>query len=334
MDATTGDVYLRARHYDPSTGRFLSADTVQPNAPGTQGYNRYAYVANNPMRYTDPTGHTISDAETQIRILAGVVEKLVFVAQLFLTLLPIVALGGPFAFAIAVLFFVVFIFLTIVMLMLLGDILELLQDEFDHYKDDRSPNGEPSDYPDPEQEPEGECGYGDVPPEALPNLFFGMSDPLLSHFASCVSLDDLDLDGCLYVPPESNEEGVARTMATGLDIGAAGASGIATVDQFFDAYGGVTSQGGFNPDGSLKLFDGSPTGNGFGNAAGVIGLLAVGIGCADDVRDLELSQGCVVSMSAAGFSYAASRRGGPGMSLLSFLIDIFTIYHDFTGCFE
>ena len=61
-DATTGDVYLRSRHYDPNTGRFLSADTVQPNAPGTQGYNRYAYVANNPMRYTDPTGHTVDDA--------------------------------------------------------------------------------------------------------------------------------------------------------------------------------------------------------------------------------------------------------------------------------
>jgi RHS repeat-associated protein len=53
----TGTIHLRARAYDPDSGRFLSADTVQPNAPGTQGYNRYAYVANNPTTWTDPTGH-------------------------------------------------------------------------------------------------------------------------------------------------------------------------------------------------------------------------------------------------------------------------------------
>jgi len=39
------------------TGRFLSADTVQPNAPGTQGFNIYAYVAGNPATWTDPSGH-------------------------------------------------------------------------------------------------------------------------------------------------------------------------------------------------------------------------------------------------------------------------------------
>ena len=55
-DAETGFTYLRARYADPATGRFLSADTVQPNAPGTQGYNRYAYVANNPTTWTDPSG--------------------------------------------------------------------------------------------------------------------------------------------------------------------------------------------------------------------------------------------------------------------------------------
>ena len=38
-----------------------SLDTVQPNAPGTQGYNRYAYVANNPATWTDPSGHAASD---------------------------------------------------------------------------------------------------------------------------------------------------------------------------------------------------------------------------------------------------------------------------------
>ncbi|MGA7670852.1 MAG: RHS repeat-associated core domain-containing protein [Nitrolancea sp.] len=43
---------------DPTLGRFLSADTVQPNAPGSQGYNLYAYVANNPTSWVDPSGHS------------------------------------------------------------------------------------------------------------------------------------------------------------------------------------------------------------------------------------------------------------------------------------
>ena len=52
-DDETGLVYLRARSHHPATGRFLSADTVQPNAPGTQGYNLYAYVANNPTTWRE-----------------------------------------------------------------------------------------------------------------------------------------------------------------------------------------------------------------------------------------------------------------------------------------
>jgi RHS repeat-associated protein len=61
LDAETGYEYLRARYYDPSVGRFPSADTVRPNAPGTQGYNPYAYVANNPARWVDPRGHGLVD---------------------------------------------------------------------------------------------------------------------------------------------------------------------------------------------------------------------------------------------------------------------------------
>lgn len=57
-DGETGLTYLRARYTDPATGRFLSADSVQPNAPGTQGYHRYSYTANNPTTWTDPSGHT------------------------------------------------------------------------------------------------------------------------------------------------------------------------------------------------------------------------------------------------------------------------------------
>jgi RHS repeat-associated protein len=45
-----------AREYNPATGRFLSADSVD-----TDGLNRYSYVSNNPLRYTDPTGHAQED---------------------------------------------------------------------------------------------------------------------------------------------------------------------------------------------------------------------------------------------------------------------------------
>jgi len=48
-----------ARFYDPLLGRFISADTVVPGAGNPQALNRYAYVLNNPLRYTDPSGHWI-----------------------------------------------------------------------------------------------------------------------------------------------------------------------------------------------------------------------------------------------------------------------------------
>jgi RHS repeat-associated protein len=54
---STGLLYYGARYYDPALGRFISADTVVPGAGNPQNLNRYAYVRNNPLRYTDPTGH-------------------------------------------------------------------------------------------------------------------------------------------------------------------------------------------------------------------------------------------------------------------------------------
>jgi RHS repeat-associated protein len=46
-----------ARFYSPTLGRFLSADTIVPGAGNPQALNRYSMVLNNPLRYTDPTGH-------------------------------------------------------------------------------------------------------------------------------------------------------------------------------------------------------------------------------------------------------------------------------------
>lgn len=38
--------------------RFLSADTIVPNPNNPQSFNRYSYSYNNPLRYSDPSGHS------------------------------------------------------------------------------------------------------------------------------------------------------------------------------------------------------------------------------------------------------------------------------------
>jgi RHS repeat-associated protein len=51
-----GLINMNARLYDPLVGRFLSPDPYVQDPTNTQNYNRYSYVLNNPLKYTDPTG--------------------------------------------------------------------------------------------------------------------------------------------------------------------------------------------------------------------------------------------------------------------------------------
>jgi RHS repeat-associated protein len=57
-DDSMGLYYYNARFYDPSIGRFITADSVVPDATNTQSFNRYMYAYGNPVRYNDPTGHS------------------------------------------------------------------------------------------------------------------------------------------------------------------------------------------------------------------------------------------------------------------------------------
>ncbi len=54
--------YMHARHESPVTGRFLSADpalkSANPKSPQT--WDRYAYVAGNPLKYLDPSGEILN----------------------------------------------------------------------------------------------------------------------------------------------------------------------------------------------------------------------------------------------------------------------------------
>jgi RHS repeat-associated protein len=56
-DPETGLYYYNARYYDPILARFISADSIVGNPRDPQDLNRYTYVGNNPLIYTDPTGH-------------------------------------------------------------------------------------------------------------------------------------------------------------------------------------------------------------------------------------------------------------------------------------
>ncbi len=51
-----GLVHMNGRIYDARLGRFMQADPFVDGVSNTQGYNRYSYLANNPLNGTDPTG--------------------------------------------------------------------------------------------------------------------------------------------------------------------------------------------------------------------------------------------------------------------------------------
>lgn len=52
-----GIIHMNGRIYDPTLGRFLQADPHIQAPLNSQNYNRYSYVLNNPMSYTDPSGY-------------------------------------------------------------------------------------------------------------------------------------------------------------------------------------------------------------------------------------------------------------------------------------
>ena len=55
-DTETGWYYLQSRYYDPSIGRFISADVLLSTGQGVLGHNSYAYCLNNPVNMGDDSG--------------------------------------------------------------------------------------------------------------------------------------------------------------------------------------------------------------------------------------------------------------------------------------
>jgi RHS repeat-associated protein len=52
-----GLYFYGARWFDAELGRFVQADSIIPNPGQPVAWDRYAYAANNPVKYVDPSGH-------------------------------------------------------------------------------------------------------------------------------------------------------------------------------------------------------------------------------------------------------------------------------------
>ncbi|MES0491100.1 MAG: RHS repeat-associated core domain-containing protein, partial [Leptospirales bacterium] len=60
LNKDTGLYYFNARFYDPSIGQFIQSDNRVLGGPDIMAtsYNRFAYAGNNPITYSDPSGHS------------------------------------------------------------------------------------------------------------------------------------------------------------------------------------------------------------------------------------------------------------------------------------
>lgn len=52
-----GLIHMNGRIYNPIIARFTSADPYVQDPTDLQSYNRYSYIVNNPLGYTDPSGY-------------------------------------------------------------------------------------------------------------------------------------------------------------------------------------------------------------------------------------------------------------------------------------
>ena len=58
MLVEVGLIHMNGRLFDPAIARFTQADPIIQAPLNSQNYNRYSYVLNNPLVYTDPSGYS------------------------------------------------------------------------------------------------------------------------------------------------------------------------------------------------------------------------------------------------------------------------------------
>ena len=70
-------IHMKGRVYDPTFGRFLSADPHIQAPLNSQSLNRYSYVLNNPLSLTDPSGYFFSWLKKLFKKLLRIIKKII-----------------------------------------------------------------------------------------------------------------------------------------------------------------------------------------------------------------------------------------------------------------
>jgi RHS repeat-associated protein len=72
-----GVIHMNGRVFDPVLGRFLSPDPFVQSPYDGQSLNRYSYVRNNPLRYTDPSGYCFNDHPAADHLAESCLEQII-----------------------------------------------------------------------------------------------------------------------------------------------------------------------------------------------------------------------------------------------------------------
>lgn len=73
-----GIIHMNGRVYDATLGRFFSPDPAVQAPDRAQNYNRYIYVLNNPLSYTDPSGYFFKKIwKAIVKVVSAVISPVV-----------------------------------------------------------------------------------------------------------------------------------------------------------------------------------------------------------------------------------------------------------------
>jgi RHS repeat-associated protein len=96
LDGYINLYWYNSRWFDPALSRFAQADTIVPEAiQGNQAWDRYAYVNNSPIQYTDPGGQSVDCGLGEEECQAGAYVTPSLPRLLYLSTDSIILDGGP-----------------------------------------------------------------------------------------------------------------------------------------------------------------------------------------------------------------------------------------------